>query len=206
MEAVMATDDEEFFDLLGPLDPSRNEHPPASGSDRYRSILELAVRTDVDTSATNDAGPAAPRQPTGSTPLRRVWRLVAGIAAATLVAAGAFVILQPNDVPTAQAAVSSAAAAMNAITSLEGELTSTVPGVSEGTTRIRVDGEDLTITGETRFADGHVEASTFTVIGGTGYETIDGQTTTTAVGPNDRLAPFGPSSQPSSQQHSRDPR
>lgn len=190
----MATDDDELLELLGPLDPSRNEHPPAPGSDRYRSILGFAMHNDLDTITTGAAGPTPPPGPPVQRHRRHTRRLVAGSAAATLVAAGVFIVLQTKDAPTAQAAVSSAADAMDAITSLEGELTSSVPGVSEAKTRIRVDDDDLEITGETRYADGRIEASTFTVVDGTGYETIDGRTTTTPVRPDDGLAPFGPSS------------
>lgn len=189
----MATNDDELLDLIGPLDPTMNERPPAPGSDRYRSILEFAMHTDLDSPAT-DTSRTSSRRPPAQRHRRRTWRLVAGTAAATVIAAGAFVLVQSNDAPTAQAAVTSAAEAMDEITSLEGELTTSVPGVSDGTTRIRVAGDDLEITGETRYADGHTEASTFTVVDGTGYETIDGQTTTTPVGPGDGLAPFGPSS------------
>ena len=189
----MATNDEELVELIGSLDPTRNEHPPAPGSDRYRSILESAMHTDFDSPFTA-SGPASSLRPSAQRDRRRPWRLVAGVAAATLVAVGGFVVVQSNDAPTAQAAVVSAAEAMDEITSLEGELITSVPGVSNGTTRIRVDGDDLEITSETQYADGQTEASTFTVVDGTGYETIEGQTTTTPFGPDDGLAPFGPSS------------
>lgn len=188
----MATHEHESLDLVGSLDPTRNENPPARGSDRYRSILESAMLTDT-------AMPIAETAPTSRRPAqrhqRRSWRLVAGIAAATLAATGGFVLLRPSDEPTAQAAVSSAANAMGAITSLEGELISLEPGVSEGTTRIRVDGDDVEISGETRYTDGRVERATLTVVGGTVYETIEGETTSAPRGPNDRLAPFGQSSE-----------
>jgi hypothetical protein len=188
----MAASDDDLLDLLGPLDPTMNEHPPAPGSDRYRSILEFAMQTDLDTPAA-DTGPSGYLPPTRRH-RRRTWRLVAGTAAATLAAVGGLLVVQSSDTPTAQATVASAADAISTITSFEGELTSSQPGVSEGTTRIRVDGDDLQITGETRYADGHTEASTFTVVDGTGYETIEGQTTSTPLGPDDGLAPFGQSS------------
>lgn len=151
------------------------------------------MHTDLDTSAT-DTSPMPPQHSTARRHPRRTWRLAAGTAAATLVAAGGFVLLQSNDAPTAQAALVSAANAMDEITSLEGELTSTVPGVSEGTTRVRVSGDDLQFTNESRYADGHTEASTFTVVDWIGYETIGGQTTTRPVSPDEVGAPFGPSS------------
>lgn len=186
----MAPDDDELLDLIAPLDPTRTERPPAPGSDRYHSILEAAMHADLDTPAPHVEAPITPAQHGW----RRTSRLVTASAAAALVAFGGFVILQSNDSPTAEAAVSSAADTMEDITSLEGELTVTVPGVSEGTTRIRVNGADVQLTTEAGYADGHAEASTFTVVDGIGYETIDGQTTTRPVGPNDGLAPFGPSS------------
>lgn len=189
----MATNDDELVDLIGPLDPTRNERPPAPGSDRYRSILEFAMHTDLDSPTTDTACTSALRPP-AQRHRRPTWRIVAGTAAATIIAAGAFVIVQSKDAPTAQAAVTSAAEAMDEITSLEGELTTSVPRVSEATTRIRVAGDDLEITGEARYADGHTEASTFTVVDGTGYETIEDQTSSTPVGSGDGLAPFGPSS------------
>ena len=187
----MAPDDDELLDLIGALDPASTDHPPAPGSDRYHSILELAMHTDLDTSPIS----AASLPPTATRPRwRRTVGLVAATAAAAVVAVGAFVVVQPEDTPTAAAAVSGAAESMEAITSLRGELTRSVPGVSEGTTRIRVDGDDVEITDETRYADGRSDAMTFIVVDGTGYETIDGRTTTTSVGPRGGLAPFGSSS------------
>jgi hypothetical protein len=189
----MATSDDELLDLIGPLDATRNDHPPAPGSDRYRSILEFAMYTDVGSTVTATNGTSSLRQ-TSQRQRHRTWRLVVATAAATVIAAGAFVLVQSNDAPNAQAAVTSAAESMDEITSLEGELTTSVPGVSEGTTRIRVAGHDLEITGETQYADGHTEASTFTVVDGVGYETIESQTTATPVAPGDGLAPFAASS------------
>jgi hypothetical protein len=189
----MTTDDDELLDLIGPLDPTRNEHPPAPGSDRHRSILDFAMHADLDSPSTVTDRTSSVRQ-FAQRHRRRTRRLVAGTAAATVIAAGTFVLVQSNGAPSAQAAVSSAAESMDEITSLEGELTTSVPGVSEGTTRIRVAGDDLEITGETRYADGHTEASTFVLVDGIGYETIEGETTTTPVGPGDGLAPFASSS------------
>lgn len=114
---------------------------------------------------------------------------------AALVATAGFVAVQSSGAPSAEAAVSSAADAMGAVTSLEGELTSSTPGASDGTTRIRVDEADLEIVGEIRDADGHIEGSTSTVVDGTGYETIEGRTTSALFGPDGGLAPFGASSE-----------
>jgi hypothetical protein len=191
----MATSDDELLDLLGPLDPTTREHPPAPGSARYRSILELAMQTDpIDlATTTTDTAPSGDR--TVPQPHRGpTWRLVMGMAAATVGVAGGLFVVQSGDAPPAQAAVVSAADALSEITSLEGEVTTSEPGVSEGISRIRVDGDDVEITGETRYADGHIEASTFTVVDGIGYETIEGRTTSRPLGPDERLAPFGRSS------------
>ncbi len=188
----MATDDDDLIDLVGPFDPTRNDPPPAPGSDRHRSIQEFAMRTALDPTTTVTGPPSALRPPPRHP--RRPWRLVATSAAVSLIVAGAFVVVQSDDVPTAQAAVAGAAEALVEVTSLEGELTSSAPGVSEATSQIRVAGDDLEITGETRYADGRTEARSFTVVDGTSYETVDGGTATRPVGPDDGLAPFGASS------------
>lgn len=191
------TADDALLGLVRPLDPTTTDTPPAPGSDRYRSILESAMHTDLGPIANGDAPATTLHQPAiGRTPAprRRAWRLVAACAAATVIAVGGLVVLRADNAPTAQAAVRSAAQAMDEITSLEGELTMSFVGVSDETSRIRVDGNNVDISNDTRYVDRREEHSTFVVLDGMGYETINGQTTTRPVARDEGLAPFGPSS------------
>ncbi|MGH9269912.1 MAG: hypothetical protein ACRDZ2_01420, partial [Ilumatobacteraceae bacterium] len=123
----MTTDDDALRKLVRPLDPTRSEHPPAQGSDRYLTILELAMLTEPTPNTVDSSTPA--RRP-ASRRWRRLTGLVAATAAAAVLAVGAFVILQSTDAPTAQAAVAQAAAAMDDFTSLEAEITFSTPGQS----------------------------------------------------------------------------
>lgn len=190
----MNDSDGELRRLLRSLDPVASDAPPAKGSDRYRSIQETAMHTDNPT--TPEPHARADLAITGAErqPPRRRWRL--GLAAAAvIVVVGAVLgaVVVRTDSPTAEVAVSDAAAAMTSITSLEGELTRTTPE-STGTTRLRVDGDAFSATSQGTYADGHVEESTTTVIDGFLYETIDNTTTRTPRQAEDGLAPFGPSS------------
>src|SRR5690606_3530966 len=66
---VMDIDDEEFRRLIVPFDPAMGDEPPQPGSDRYRTILETAMHTDIDPSSELHAG--GPRDSGRPRPRRR---------------------------------------------------------------------------------------------------------------------------------------
>ena len=185
----MAVNDDDFGDVVGALDPMRDEHPPARESDRYRRILEFAMHTQTPL----DDVPALNRARAVRRDRTRRTRGLAALAAAVVAATGALVVVQSSDPPTARAVVMSAAERIGEVTSLEGTATQTQPG-NKKTSRIRVTGDDFEVVGDTRYADGHREGSTFVAIDGTGYETVEGRTTATSLGAQDRLVPFGKAS------------
>ncbi len=208
----MDSPDDELGALIGSLDPTRTDAPPARGSTRYHSILETAMSThstDSPTTAghTTDEHPAEP-DPSGdgSVPLdphrhdaRRSGpgRWLLGVAAAALVlgAVGGAVLLRSNDDSTPADTTSAPPTTVHEeIVSLRAEVTTT-PNDGSGTSRstVRVNGDDREWTSTRTYPDGHTESATQILIGGTEYETIEGVTTRRAV-PVEEPAPFSMSS------------
>lgn len=181
--------DDELRRLLQGHDPTTDEHPPARDSHRYRTILETAMTT-TDSPTNTDAGHPGTARPA---PAARRWRTAALVAAAVALVALTTTVVVGVDAPDALATVNEAAVAMTDITSLKGRLEVSSPERA-GTSRIRVDGDDVEIRSSSNYADGHSEASTFTVVDGFAYETIEGRTSRRAFEADAGLAPFGSSS------------
>lgn len=183
----MNTDDSEFQELLAAFDPTGDDVPPSPGSARYLAILESAMNTETDRPTELSAERARHAK-------RTSMRLRVSIAAAAVlvIAIGAFIALSTN-APSAQATVSDAVSALGEVKSLEARLT-TISPESKGTDHFRIDGRSYESKGETHYADGHVEASTLTVVDGIQYETIDGKTTRTQLSVSDQPAPFATAS------------
>jgi hypothetical protein len=184
--------EDNLFELIGQLDPTRNEPPPAPGSVRRRSILEVAMSSTVTAPSAVDpeAGPVASarRQP-------RPWRRLAGFAAAVVAATGAVVFWPSGEERTAEAAVRSAAEALGDVTSFEGERTHVEPGVSNETMTLRVNGDDFEFVAETRFADGRVERFTAAIVDRVQYIGENRRTVRAPAPPGEGLdTPYGPAS------------
>lgn len=181
--------DDEVRRLLQGHDPAADEHPPARDSHRYRTILETAMTT-TDDPTTPEVAHTDTDSPATSA---RRWRNAAMAAAAVALLALATIVVVGVDAPDAHATVNEAAVAMTDITSLKGRLEVSSPERT-GTSRIRVEGDDLEIRSASTYVDGHSEASTFTVVDGFAYETIEGRTTRRPFEADAGLAPFGSSS------------
>ena len=213
----MDSPDDELGALIGSLDPTRTDAPPARGSTRHHSILETAMSTHSTDSHTTDRHTtdrhttdrhAAEPDPSGdgSVPLdphrhdpRRSGpgRWLLGVAAAALVlgAVGGAVLLRSGDDSTPADTTSARPTTVHEeIVSLRGEVTTT-PNDGSGTSRstLRVHGNDRETTSTRTYPDGHTESATRILIGGTEYETIEGVTTRRAV-PVEEPAPFSMSS------------
>ena len=214
----MDSPDDELGALIGSLDPTRTDAPPARGSTRYHSILETAMSSQTTDSHTNgnhtndghtSDGHAAEPDPSGDGSVsldphrhdaRRSGpgRWLLGVAAAALVvgAVGGAVLLRSNDDSTPADTTTSAppTTVPEEIISLRGEVTIT-PTDDSGTTRstLLVNGNDRETTSTRTYPDGHTESATRVLIGGTQYETIDGVTTRRSV-PVEEPTPFSMSS------------
>ena len=199
----MDAPDDPFGALLGSIDPSRSDGPPARGSSRYHSILETAMSTHAPNADSTEPAP----NDDGSVPLdhgrsdaRRPGpgRWVLGAAAALLVLAafGGAIALRSNDDTTPADTTTSAAPTTvpDEVHSLRGEVT-IVARDGSGTTRstLRVTGNDREAISTREFPDGTTESSTRTLIGNTEYETVDGVTTRRSVTAEDPT-PFSMSS------------
>jgi hypothetical protein len=162
--------DDDLLELVGRLDPVRDELPPDPGSDRYRSILAVATRR---------------RQ--------RRWPRVAGVAAATaIVVTSAVALWPPGDGHSAAAAVRRAAEALDDVRSFEVEGTEVLPDIATTTFAVHIDGDDFEAVNESSSADGHVEEWTITAVDGVGYLTADGRTERFPLRPADGLdVPYG---------------
>jgi hypothetical protein len=191
--------DDDLIDLLGGLDPVGADDAPAPGSTRYRQILERAMTTatdhTTDHTGQHDAGTdvASPDRP--GSPRPRLPRLLAAAAVLAVIAIGATTLL-PGSAPSAEAQLRSAAETLGDVDSLRATLTTTEPDGTVRTSTAEFSGADATIV-DRYVPDGASEEVTFgfTVLGDTIYE-FDGSglTSSTAVGPNDRLTPFADAS------------
>jgi hypothetical protein len=106
-----ATDDD-LFELIGQLDPTRTDPPPAADSVRRRSILDAAMSHTVTAPTPHDeaAGFVSPSRQ------HRPWRRLAAVAAVVIAAMSTVMLWPSGDGQSAAAAVRSAAEALGRVT------------------------------------------------------------------------------------------
>lgn len=180
--------DDELLARLELLDPTRADEPPAAGSSRYTSILKRSLNGVVHEPAPQvDRASSSVVERQRRVPRR--WVLVSAAAAAA-VAIGGYVVLQPGNEPSAEAAIAEAADALSEVTSLRASIDVDYPGNDDATVTGEFDGDDLRLV-QTAM-DGPRE--TTTIVDGTVFVTVDGRTTSDPTEPDDSLAPFGQAS------------
>lgn len=184
----MTITDDGLKSALSVADPTRSDLPPAKGSRRYSSILEAAMRSEPAKAGLDARDRKRTTQTWWST------RRLALTAAAVVVVLAALTwgILRPGHEPSAVAAVQAAAAKTGGSQTLRANLTIERPDGSSSITRGEMNGPDVRIATEHRSTDGQVTSEAIIVVGDTMWETTTaGETTKSAVAPDDRLVAFG---------------
>lgn len=180
--------DDELLAQLELLDPARTDEPPATGSSRYNSILERSMNTTLEQTVPHVDETAAVVARRRRVPRRS--KLVSAAAAIVTLATGGFVLLQPGDEPSAEAAIAEAADALSEATSLRASIDVNHSGNDEATVTGEISGDNRRMVEVTN--NGSTEATT--VVDGTVYVTVDGRTVRYPAEPDDALAPFGQAS------------
>jgi hypothetical protein len=177
--------DDELLELIGRLDPTRADAPPAPGSSRYTAIEEQAMATNTavrdispqttdptDGTAATDGIPGPHRSAS-----RRRWPVAAAAAAVALVVGGA-VVLQPGSERSAEATVTAAAEELADVTNLRMEMTFDNTLFGEGRIIGAASGFDYDQVWERSTGDGGTESQHLVTVDDFQYRTdATGQTT-----------------------------
>lgn len=188
----MTAKDDELLTALADTDPARLDPPPATGSKRYESILEAAMKS-ASIPYLEDRTPARTnRSRRLARPVSR-WAPLAAVAVIVLVAI-TFVVLRPGHESSASAAVLAAAEKTAGVQSLRATLSVEHANGSISTTHGEMSGSDAHIETESVTSDGTVYRESIVVIGdqiweGRGSDTMSVST----LGPKGRLAGFADS-------------
>lgn len=183
----MTAADDELLRALTDADPTRLDQPPAKGSERYLSILEVAMRKET----AHETVESSPRKGGARSHLRLIPRPALVAAAVLLIAllAATIVVLRPGNEANAFATVQAAAVKTGKVERLRATLSIEYVDGSSSITQGEMNGQDARIDTRSLSTDGSAFLESIVVIGDQMWEAEDNGDPIT-ITPGERLAPF----------------